>query len=92
MSLEYPASGEKQDRPEPVLVQNSGHVDDDTQISTLDVFYEMDGRESRYIKEVLDWYRDERATDLRRSELTESVESMTCLDAVEEKNWKSGKS
>ena len=91
VSLEYPASGEKQDRPELVLVQNSGHVDDDTQISALDVFYEMDGRESRYIKEVLDWYRDERATDLRRSESNESVDSMTCLNAVEEKNWKVGK-
>ena len=70
---------------EPVFVQNSGHVDDDTQISALDVFYEMDGRESRYIKEVLDWYRDERATDLRRSELNELVESMTCLNAIEVK-------
>ena len=56
VSLEYPASGERQVRPEPVLVQNSGHVDDDIQISALDVFYEMDGRESRYIKEVLAWY------------------------------------
>ena len=54
-SLEYPASGERQVRPEPVIVQNSGHVDDDIQISALDLFYEMDGRESRYIKEVLAW-------------------------------------
>ena len=53
VSLEYPASGEKQDRPEPVLVQSSGHVDDDT--STLEVFHEMDERKSRCIKEVLDW-------------------------------------
>ena len=44
VSLEYRASGEKQDRPEPVLVQNSGHVDDDIQISALDVFHEMDER------------------------------------------------
>ena len=56
VSLEYPASGERQDRPQLVLVQNSCHVDDDIHISTLDVFYEMDGRKSRYIKEVLDLY------------------------------------
>ena len=31
-------------------------------------------------KKVLDWYRDEDATDLRRSELNESVECMTCLN------------
>ena len=69
VSLEKPASDEKQDRLEPVLVQNSGHVDDDKQNSALDGFYEMDGRESRYSKEVLDWYRDEDAGDLKRSEL-----------------------
>ena len=32
-----PASGEKHDRHRPVLVQNSGHVDDDIQISALDL-------------------------------------------------------
>ena len=42
----------------------------------------MDGRESRYIKEVFDWYRDEDAGDLRRSELNVLVESMTYLDAL----------
>ena len=26
-------------------------------ISALDAFFEMDGRKSRYIGEVLDWYR-----------------------------------
>ena len=31
VSLDYPASGERQDRPEPVPVQNPGHVDDDMQ-------------------------------------------------------------
>ena len=56
VSLEYPASGEKQNRPEPVLVQNPGHVDDDIPIPRLDVYYEIDGRKSRYIKEMLDWY------------------------------------
>ena len=57
VALEYPASGEAQDRPGSVLVQKSGHVDDDVQISALDAFYEMDGRKSRYIGEVLEWYR-----------------------------------
>ena len=32
------------------------------------LFHEMGGRESRYSKEVLDWYREEDARDLRRSE------------------------
>ena len=44
-----------------VLVQKSGHDDDDVQISALDAFYVMDGRKSRYIGEVLDWYRGEDA-------------------------------
>ena len=43
VALEYPASGETQDRPGSVLVQKSGHVDDDVQIYALDAFYEMDG-------------------------------------------------
>ena len=63
--LECLASGEKQDRPEPVHVHHSGHVDDNIQISALDVFYEMDGRKRRYIKEVLDWYREEDAGGLK---------------------------
>ena len=70
MSLEYPASGERQVRPEPVLAQSSGHVDDDIHISAVDASCEMDGRERRYIKE-----------------LHELVESMTCLNALEEKSW-----
>ena len=49
-----------ENRPNSVLVQKSGHVDDDAQISALDVFYEMDGRESHWIREVLDLYRGER--------------------------------
>ena len=63
-------------------------------ISALDVFYKMDGRESRYIKEVLEWYREEDARDLRRSELNELVDSMTCLSAFKgerRKSWKSAK-
>ena len=76
-------------RPGSVLLQKSGHVDDDVQISALDAFYEMDGRKSRYIGEVLEWYRGEDAGDLKRSELSELVENLTCLNALEEKIWKS---
>ena len=56
-------------------MQKAGHVDDDVHISALDAFDEMDGRKSRYIGEVLDWYRDEDARDVRRSELNEQVEN-----------------
>ena len=45
----------------------------------------MDGRKSRYIGEVLDWYRGEDAGDLKRSELNELVENLTCLNALEGK-------
>ena len=89
VALEHLASGETQDRPGSVLVQKSGHVDDDVRISALDAFYEMDGRKSRYIGEVLDWYRGEDAGDLKRSELNELVENLTCLNASEENIWKS---
>ena len=54
VALEYPASGETQSRPGSVLVQKSGHVDDDVQICALDAYYEMDGGKSRYIGEVLE--------------------------------------
>ena len=89
VSLEYPASGERPQRPEPVHVRNSSHVDDDIQISALDVFCEMHGRKSRCIKDVLGWHREEDAGDLKRNELNESVENMTCLNAFEVKIWKS---
>ena len=56
VALENPASGETQSRPGSVLVQKPGHVDDDVQISALDAFYEMDGRKSRFIGEVLERY------------------------------------
>ena len=42
VALEYLASGETQSRPGSVLVQKSGHVNDDVQISALDAFYEVD--------------------------------------------------
>ena len=64
MSLKHPASGETQDRPGSVLVQKSGHVYFDVQISALDASYEMDGRKSRCIREVLDWYRGEDAGEV----------------------------
>ena len=92
VSLEYPASGEKQARPGPFLVQNSSHVDDDIQISALDALFEMDGRSSRYIREVLEWYRGEDTRDLRRNELNELVENLSCLNALEGKIWKIWKS
>ena len=63
------ASGETESRLGSELVQKSGHVDDDVQISALDAFYEMDGRKSRYIGEMLEWYRGEDAGDLKRNEL-----------------------
>ena len=77
VSLEYPASGESQDRPEAVFVQNSGHVDDDIPIFALDAFDEMDGRKSPYTKEVLDWYREQDAGGLRRNDVNELVGNMT---------------
>ena len=46
VALEYPASGETQDRLGSVLVRKSGHADDDVQI--LDAFYEK-----RWTKESL---------------------------------------
>ena len=89
VALENPTSGETQDRLGSVLVQKSGHVDDDVQISALDAFYKMDGRKSRHIGEVLEWYRGEDAGDLKRSELNELVENLACLNALEWKIWKS---
>ena len=44
-------SGETSSQPGSVIVQKSGHVDDDVQSSALDPFFEMDGRKSRYIGE-----------------------------------------
>ena len=49
----------------------------------------MGGRKSRYIKEVLDWYREEDARDLMRNVLNEVVESMTALHALKGNIWKS---
>ena len=49
----------------------------------------MDGRESRDIGEVLEWYRGEDAGDLKTSELKELVENLTCLNALEGEIWES---
>ena len=68
-------------------MQNSGHVDDDIQISVLDVFYAMDGRRTRFIKDVLDCHREEDAGHLRRNELNERVENMTARNSLEVKIW-----
>ena len=75
-------------RPGSVLVQRSGHAEDDVQISALDAFFEMDGPKSRYIGEVLDWSRGEDARDLKKSELNELVGNMTCLNALAGEMWK----
>ena len=58
-------------------------------ISALDAVCEMDGRKSRHIGEVLEWYRGENAGDIKRSELSDVVENLTCLNALEENFWKS---
>ena len=88
VAVEYPTRGETPSRPGSVLVQKSGRVDDDVQISALDAFYEKDGRKSRFIGEVLERYRGEDVGDLKKSELDELVENRTYLNALERKIWK----
>ena len=61
-----PEYREGQDRPQPVLVHNSGHVDDDIQISALDRILRYGLTKELCIKEVFDGYREEDAGDLRR--------------------------
>ena len=60
-------------------------MNDDIQVSALYVLYEIDGRKSRKIIEVLDWYRENDAGDLEGNELNELVENMTALNPLEEK-------
>ena len=69
-----------QDQPGSVNVQKSGRDYDDVRISALDAVHEKDGRQSRYIGEVLERYRGEVAGDLKRIEL---VEKWICLNVVE---------
>ena len=64
VALEHPVSGEIQSRPGSALVQKSG--DDDVRISALDAFCKKDGRRSRYIGQVLEWYRGEDAGESRK--------------------------
>ena len=61
VALEYLASGETKGRLRSVLVQQSGLL-----MKTYKFL--LDGRKSRYIGEVLEWYRGEDAEDLKRSE------------------------
>ena len=53
--------------------------------------YLRDGRESRYIREVLDWLREQDARDLERDGLNGLIENMTALSGLEksEKSWRS---
>ena len=53
----------------------------------MDAFYEMDGRKSGYIGEVLEWYRGEDARDLKRSETNELVDNLACFNVFEGKIW-----
>ena len=78
VALGYPSSGKTSSRPGSVLVQKSGHVDDDVQISALDPFHEKVARKSRYIGEVLERYRREDAGDLPKI-------------LMDEKSWKTWK-
>ena len=63
-------SCEIQSRLGSVLVQKSGRVEDDMQITALEAFFGKDGRRSRYIGEV-ERHRGEDAGDLKRIELVE---------------------
>ena len=69
VALEHPVIGEIQSRSGSALVQNSGRVDDDVRISALDAFCEKDGRRSRYIGEVLEWYRGEDAGESQKKRI-----------------------
>ena len=59
-----------------------------SQVMYFCVGSEMDGRKSRYIRQVLDWYRGEDAADLKRSEVNALVENITCLNALAGDMWK----
>ena len=82
VSLEHPASGERQDRPEPVFVQNLGHVHDDMHISAFP--------RKRWTKESLHQrsvglVSRRRCQDLRIHQLYELIENMTALSSLDEK-------
>ena len=58
-------------------------------LMTTDEFLRWIHCTSRYIGEVLEWYRGEDAGDLKRSELNELVETLICLNALDGEIWKS---
>ena len=70
-----------------VLVQKSGHVDDDVQFSALDA---STGRmDEEVVTSERCWSGIEMMPEIsRRSELDEWVENWTCLNALERKFWK----
>ena len=72
-------------------MQNSGRADDDKQFLRWMYSTRWMGRKKRYIKEVLDWFPEEDAGDLRRRELNETDENMTALNALEGNFGKVGK-
>ena len=45
--------------------------------TALDLFYEMDGGKSRYLGEMLEWYRGEYARDLKWSEVIEHISGLS---------------
>ena len=55
VALAYPASGETQDRPGSVLVQKSGHVGDDEQISVLDAIHTTRWMDERVVASEKRW-------------------------------------
>ena len=69
-------------------MQTSGHVIDDKQIPALDVFHDLDGGKSRYIQEVLYWYREKDAGNLRGKAPKQLVQNMTALNAHRGRNSK----
>ena len=87
-SLEYPASGETHSRSGSVLVQKSGHVDDDEQI--LRWMHSSRWMDERVATSVKCWSGIEgKMPEIsRESELSELVENWTCLNALERKIWK----
>ena len=91
-SLESLVSGERQNRPEPVLVQNSGHPDDDIQILWW-IHFLTRWMDERVVTSKKSWIGIEKdAGDLRRKEKKEMVEKMSEMNAIELNFWKREKS
>ena len=77
VALEYPASGETQSRPGSVLVQRSGHAEDDVQF--LRWMHSLRWMDQRVVTSM---------PEISRSELNELVGNMTCLNALAGEMWK----